>query len=208
MNPLWRHLSYANVVATLALVFAMSGGALAAKHYLINSTRQINPKVLKKLRGNAGKSGAPGQAGATGQPGATGHEGARGPSDVYEVELGTSAPTLAGHTRTLTLTNLPAGTYAISGTAFIGPEEQKPGHGFCGLHAEGDEAAGAAELTNIGAAEEAAVMSMEITHTFAATGEVTMTCQVNSIPWNLVSVGTRIVAIRVDTQHKTTASAT
>jgi hypothetical protein len=44
-----RHLTYANVAATLALVFSMSGGALAAKHYLIDSTKQINPKVLKSL---------------------------------------------------------------------------------------------------------------------------------------------------------------
>ncbi len=33
-----RRLSYANVTATLALVFAMSGGAMAANHYLITST--------------------------------------------------------------------------------------------------------------------------------------------------------------------------
>jgi hypothetical protein len=214
MNSLRKHLSYANIVATLALLFAMSGGALAANHYLINSTKQINPKVLKKLRGNAGKSGASGQAGATGQPGApgavgaTGHEGARGPSDVYEVELGTSSGALPGHTKALTLANLPAGTYAISGTAFIGPEEQAAGHGQCALHAESDESVGAAELTNVGKAEEAAVISTEITHTFAVTGEVTMRCQVSSITWALSSVGTRIVAIRVDTQHKTTASAT
>jgi hypothetical protein len=44
-----RHLTYANVTATLALVFAMSGGALAAKHYLISSTNQIDPKVLKSF---------------------------------------------------------------------------------------------------------------------------------------------------------------
>lgn len=44
-----RHISYANVAATLALVLSMSGGALAASHYLINSTKQINPKVLKTL---------------------------------------------------------------------------------------------------------------------------------------------------------------
>ena len=49
-----RRLSYANVTATLALVFAMSGGALAANHYLINSTKQISPKVLKKLTGKPG----------------------------------------------------------------------------------------------------------------------------------------------------------
>jgi hypothetical protein len=44
-----RHINYANVVATLALVFAMSGGALAAKHYLVTKTNQISPKVLKSF---------------------------------------------------------------------------------------------------------------------------------------------------------------
>ncbi len=78
MNSLRRHLSYANIAATLALLFAMSGGALAARHYLINSTRQINPKVLKKLKGNAGKTGLSGQQGPAGVRGATGAEGAKG----------------------------------------------------------------------------------------------------------------------------------
>ena len=40
-------LSYANVAMTLALVFAMSGGAYAASKYVITSTKQISPKVLK-----------------------------------------------------------------------------------------------------------------------------------------------------------------
>ena len=53
-----RHITYANVAATLALVFSMTGGALAAKHYLIESTRQINPRVLHKLHGARGASGA------------------------------------------------------------------------------------------------------------------------------------------------------
>src|SRR5256885_12061618 len=65
-SRLRRHLNYANVIATLALFFALSGGALAAKHYLINSTKQINPKVLKALKGNRGAKGA---TGATGPPG-------------------------------------------------------------------------------------------------------------------------------------------
>jgi Collagen triple helix repeat (20 copies) len=71
-------LTYANVAATLALVFAMSGGALAANHYLINSTKQINPKVLKKLRGARGAGGATGQRGATGAGGPAGKAGAPG----------------------------------------------------------------------------------------------------------------------------------
>ncbi len=75
-----RHLNYANVVATLALFFAMAGGAIAAKHFLITSTKQISPSVLKKLRGATGKTGATGvgAAGAAGAPGATGATGAKG----------------------------------------------------------------------------------------------------------------------------------
>jgi hypothetical protein len=73
-----KRLSYANVTATLALVFAMSGGALAANSYLINSTKQINPKVLKKLTGKPGKNGAAGANGANGAAGATGPQGPKG----------------------------------------------------------------------------------------------------------------------------------
>jgi hypothetical protein len=70
--------TYANVAATLALVFSMSGGALAANHYLINSTKQINPKVLKKLQGHKGRSGARGATGPTGPAGPAGSQGAQG----------------------------------------------------------------------------------------------------------------------------------
>jgi hypothetical protein len=73
-----KHLSYANVMATLALVFAMSGGALAASHYLINSTKQINPKILKALRGKNGSNGPAGPAGPQGAKGETGSAGAAG----------------------------------------------------------------------------------------------------------------------------------
>jgi hypothetical protein len=58
-----RHLTYANVVATLALVLAMSGAAAAARPYFITSTSQIAPDVLSELRGNTGATGATGPAG-------------------------------------------------------------------------------------------------------------------------------------------------
>jgi hypothetical protein len=75
-----KHLTYANVAATLALLFATSGGALAASHYLINSTRQISPKVLKRLKGNRGSRGPAGVPGIAiqGPSGANGLKGARG----------------------------------------------------------------------------------------------------------------------------------
>ncbi len=73
-----RHVTYANVVVTFALVFAMSGGAYAASKYLITSTKQISPKVLKSLVGNAGKAGPAGPAGPAGTAGATGAQGSAG----------------------------------------------------------------------------------------------------------------------------------
>jgi hypothetical protein len=82
-----RHLTYANVAATLALVFAMSGGALAAKHYMVESTSQINPKVLKKLRGHNGKKGTIGKTGLTGAAGAPGAPGATGPAGAPATKL-------------------------------------------------------------------------------------------------------------------------
>ena len=81
MNFVRRHLTYANVAATVALVFSMSGGALAAKHYLINSVKQIDPKVLNALRGHNGNSGSTGPAGPpglAGPQGTAGTQGARG----------------------------------------------------------------------------------------------------------------------------------
>jgi hypothetical protein len=64
------------VIATVALVFAMSGGAYAAQKYLITSTKQISPKVLKSLQGKAGAKGANGAAGPAGPAGSAGAVGA------------------------------------------------------------------------------------------------------------------------------------
>ncbi len=82
MGFLRRHLSYANVASTLALVLAMSGGALAATHYLINSSKQINPKVLRELKGNVGARGRRGATGLQGATGATGPQGSQGNQGV------------------------------------------------------------------------------------------------------------------------------
>src|ERR1700740_2610486 len=72
------HLTPATVIAGLALVFAMSGGAYAAKKYLITSTKQISPSVLKSLQGKAGPAGAPGTQGAPGPAGPAGPAGVKG----------------------------------------------------------------------------------------------------------------------------------
>jgi hypothetical protein len=98
MGSIRRHLNYANVVATLALLFAMSGGALAASHYLINSTTQINPKVLKKLKGRSGQapSGLPSGQSESGDYGLrminTGKGGSIGLSVSFRIPLAERIP--------------------------------------------------------------------------------------------------------------------
>jgi hypothetical protein len=97
-------MTYANVVATLALVFAMAGGAAAATHYLITSTKQISPKVLKELK-KPGERGATGPAGAAGPAGPTGAAGANGTNGAPGTEGKTGAQGEKGDT------SLPAATW-------------------------------------------------------------------------------------------------
>ncbi len=81
-----RRFTYANVGVTAALVFAMGGGAFAATHsghnakhkYVISSTKQISPPVLKQLKGKAGSQGKTGEPGKGGEPGKAGASGAAG----------------------------------------------------------------------------------------------------------------------------------
>jgi hypothetical protein len=97
MKRIRRHLNYANVTATLALVLAMSGGAIAASggfsrggklQACVNGEGAL--RLLKSgkhcARGQQmvawneqGRAGAPGASGAAGAPGA---QGAIGPSGV------------------------------------------------------------------------------------------------------------------------------
>jgi hypothetical protein len=91
-----KRFTYANVAMTLALVFAMTGGAYAAKHYLITSTKQISPKVLTALKGKNGTNGTNGTNGAqgpVGEKGAQGSQGSAGPAGTgKEGPVGPAGP--------------------------------------------------------------------------------------------------------------------
>lgn len=102
-----KRLTYANVAMTLALVFAMSGGAFAAGKFLIVSTKQISPKVLKALEGKAGPAGPRGEKGAAGpagpagkvEQGPEGKAGANGKDGVSVTSEAAGAECKAGGTK-------------------------------------------------------------------------------------------------------------
>ncbi len=79
LKAIRRRTTYANVAATLALLFAMSGGAYAASRVLITSTKQIKPSVLAQLKGKTGATGHVGAQGSAGPQGLQGPQGPQGP---------------------------------------------------------------------------------------------------------------------------------
>jgi collagen triple helix repeat protein len=92
-----KRATYANILMTLALVFAMTGGAYAAKKYLISSTKQISPSVLKALQGKHGPTGPAGPAGAQGAQGPQGLKGDTG-AEGKPGSNGTSGESVTGKT--------------------------------------------------------------------------------------------------------------
>jgi hypothetical protein len=112
-------LTYANVAATLALILAMSGTAIAAKHYIITSTRQIKPSVLRKLRGKAGPAGRQGPAGPAGPQGPQGPGGPAGPSNLSGIQV-EEGPTVHVQPKEVrgALAFCPRGMAAVSGGGY------------------------------------------------------------------------------------------
>lgn len=56
------------LLAVVVLVLVTAGTGYAAHKYVITSTSQISPSVVKALKGNRGPAGRPGLAGAHGRP--------------------------------------------------------------------------------------------------------------------------------------------
>jgi hypothetical protein len=126
-----QHFSYANVVATLALVFAMSGGAIAATGGFTSASSSIKACVggngiLKVLTGKKCKSGQKavswnqqGPAGAQGPAGPQGATGPTGPTGTAGLngEPGPSATTALTANNALALGGVPASGFTRSDCA-------------------------------------------------------------------------------------------
>ncbi len=147
MSKLFRkQFNAPTAIAVLALVFAMTGGAWAANEYVVTSTKQIKPKVLKKLRGRTGKTGATGATGAAGPQGPKGDTGPAGASaTALWAVVNSSGAIVRSSGTTGSLHLVPAGQYEVdfnrdvtgcAYTATIGdPAHGTPAIGFIGVAA-------------------------------------------------------------------------
>jgi hypothetical protein len=128
-----RRLTYANVVATLALFATLGGSSYAAvklapgsvgnkelRNGAVTSTkvkkgsllaRDFKPgQVPRGATGPPGPAGAPGPTGPAGPTGSAGATGARGPSDAWALRK-------TGQNNAITL---PAGSFVVGGTVYFG----------------------------------------------------------------------------------------
>ncbi len=186
MGFLRRHLTYANVAATLALFLALGGAAYAATQLPRNSvgTAQLKReavtagKIAKKtrnqLRGTAGPQGPQGKTGKQGPKGATGARGAQGargekgePGDLPAFEVfGTLKPIGTGAT-TVLAENLGIGSYVVS--ANVAVEAAAEGTVTCTLNGGGEA------IAKLGATETT-TLSLSVARTLNTAGPATLTC--------------------------------
>jgi len=112
-STLRNRFGVSGVIAVIALVFAMVGGAIAAKKYVITSTSQIKPSVLTALKGKRGPAGPQGVQGSTGPAGANGNDGAKGATGSTGPP---GPPGLSGFTATLPSGETETGAWALGET--------------------------------------------------------------------------------------------
>jgi hypothetical protein len=116
--------SPAVLIASLALFVALGGSAVAARHFLITSTRQIKPSVLHALRGAAGARGPSGPAGAQGAPGPAGPQGPAGPAGPVELSplsiVRAADILVAPQTEATSVATCPSGSNVVSGGGWTG----------------------------------------------------------------------------------------
>jgi hypothetical protein len=196
-----RHLTYANVAATLALFLALGGAAYAATQLPRNSVGtaqlrkeavtagKIAKKTRKQLQGATGPAGPQGQQGKTGKTGAKGAAGAKGAQGIQgprgangsdgtgpAFEVVTAGPkSTEGEGQILSLP-LGAGAYVITADV-MGHNgtgvESEPLPIACTLHAESEQSG---EMTATIADGDTQSISVSLTHTFGSAGTVTLVC--------------------------------
>jgi hypothetical protein len=119
MHP--RRPSPAAVLAGLALFVALGGTAVAAHRFLITSTRQIKPSVLRALRGAPGRDGPRGPAGPLGPSGPQGPQGPAGPVSLSTLSIVRAPDVLVRpQAEATSVATCPNGSHVVSGGGWTG----------------------------------------------------------------------------------------
>jgi hypothetical protein len=163
------------VVVSLALFVAMGGTAFAATQHSGDQSHATVSKKHKAKRGRRGKQGPKGAQGAAGPQGPEGPSTAYGAYHDDLIEITTSS---SGSPVTVaTLNGLPAGSYAIQAKLIADSESSAEDYVRCTLAAGGDNDY-ADDYLGTGATGDSfrAVFAMQVLHTFANPGSVTIAC--------------------------------
>lgn len=173
-------LSYANVMATIAVFVALGGGAYAAFKLPANSvgSRQlknsaVTPKkvaraTIKLFKGQKGAPGPKGAQGVQGPQGVQGIQGPIGPSNVYF----TSSTTVGAEL------TLPAGDYWVEGQCDFSNSNGTPQPGLEILTSSQAGGIGSASATI--PANGTTVASHDVTAHFASQGTLDNGCTSNA----------------------------
>jgi hypothetical protein len=195
--------TYANVVATLALVLAMGGGAYAAVNSIPGAGGVIHGCYQKqggslRLVGAGKKCSQSEKMIAFNQRGRPGPRGQIGPSDAYQASDNTPAEPL-----TLTLA-VPAGSYAVVAKALGAADPttgSDPGGAQCVLSTIGGGSDDDFSV-NMLPPDGVATFANTITSTFAAPGTIQYECSGSGATSSTRGFyQARIVATRVGTIH-------
>lgn len=202
-----ERLTYANVVATLALFVALGGGAYAAIKLPANSvgtkqlrSRAVTPAKLSRKTKALLKRGPRGATGTPGTPGASGATGAAGPSDVYAAGTAFVSPLPASETTLGTMT-VPAGSYLLQAkvtmevAAGASTSECTLGGPF-GSSVIWDQG----EVKHTGASDD--VISLLGVATFTAPQVVELSCR--ALAGTVTADDARVTAIKTGSLHGTT----
>lgn len=216
-KPIRRRPSPAIVISLLALVFSMAGTATAAR-VLITSSKQIkagsvtgsdikdSSVAARDLRRNAVDSGKVKNGSLTTDDFESSLRQSLQRTQTTALEafrkLGPQGIEPDKPTRIATLSNIPAGTYALFAKTVITPTEAvggllgqgKPVGGHCVLDAGGDKDEARAQLSTPGALAPG-VLNMQITRSYGGVGTATLECDTTNAKWN--ATDTSIIAIRV-----------
>jgi hypothetical protein len=207
--PIRERITYANVIATLALFFALGGAAYAATQLPRNSvgTPQLKrgavtaAKIARKTRnqlrgqsgpqgpqGKIGKTGKTGPKGATGNAGARGAQGEAGTGPAFEV-FGTNKSISSGGSA-IVAENLGSGAYVISANVAI--ESAVETTVTCVLNG-GGEAVGYVE------SGVPTTLSLSVARNIGSAGNATLTC---SAPGGATAKYANVIATQVKSQSR------